>query len=149
MTLRSALLHTALAKCKNAAACPPADALNSQTELSTHRTGMVQHQTFTNQASYSGFDAEGKQVPEGKMKLVSAGSSSSIASIQDSSRGAAFGSKDARLSLLSDEFSSGVATAEPTSISLDWIVCNCKTTDTLRTANLASLATLLLLNHLF
>jgi hypothetical protein len=110
---------------------------------------MVQHQTFTNQASYSGFDAEGKQVPEGKMKLVSAGSSSSIASIQDSSRGAAFGSKDARLSLLSDEFSSGVATAEPTSISLDWIVCNCKTTDTLSTANLASLATLLLLNHLF
>ncbi len=30
MTLRSALLHTALAKCKNAAACPPADALHDQ-----------------------------------------------------------------------------------------------------------------------
>ncbi len=30
MTLRSALLHTARAKCKNAAACPPADALHNQ-----------------------------------------------------------------------------------------------------------------------
>ncbi len=60
------------------------------------------------------------------MKLVSAGSSSSITSIQDSSRGAAVESKDARCNLLSDEFSSGVATAEPTSISLDWTVCNCK-----------------------
>lgn len=83
------------------------------------------------------------------MKLVSVGSSSSIASIQDSSRGAAAESKDARFSLLSDEFSSGVATAEPTSISLDWIACNCKTTETLSTASLVSLAALLLLNHLF
>lgn len=35
MTLRSALLHTALAKCKNAAACPPADALE--------KSGRVEH----------------------------------------------------------------------------------------------------------
>ncbi len=65
-------------------------------------------------------------LPEGKMKFVSAGSSLSIASIQFSRKEAADGSNDVRFNLPSDEFSNGVATAEPTSSSLDCIVCNCR-----------------------
>ncbi len=51
MTLRSALLHTARAKCKNAAACPPADALNNQAgaEHSEDRHGLAPSTNKTGQ----------------------------------------------------------------------------------------------------
>lgn len=53
------------------------------------------------------------------MKFVRAGSSWSIASIHVSSKDVADVSKRVRFSLPSEEFSRGVATAEPTSRSLD------------------------------
>lgn len=65
-------------------------------------------------------------LPEGRMKFVRAGSSLSIASIHVSSSKVAELSKRVRFSLPSDEFSRGVATAEPTSRSLDWMLSSCK-----------------------
>ena len=63
-------------------------------------------------------------LPDGKMKFLRAGSCSSILSTQVSNKDVADASKAARAILSSDELSKGVATADPTSSSLDCIVCN-------------------------
>ena len=59
------------------------------------------------------------------MKLRSCGSSSSIASIQASSFAVAPGSNITRSLRCWLELSAGVATAEPTSSSRDWISSSC------------------------
>lgn len=153
MTLRSARLQTDLARCRNDAACPPAKyvkcqhlAVCLQSSVCCEPDSIIPNLLLpiTIELCYHGFaechvnvtcmmEAPTKcmpdnsnYLPEGRIKFVRAGSSLSIASIHVSSSEVAELSKRVRFSLPSDEFSRGVAMAEPTSRSLDWMLSNCK-----------------------